>query len=87
MLIEHYDAPSTNSGYVPAYCAVRTATHKYVRYDPDDEVRPEELYDLTVDPAELRNVAADPAYAEVLATLRDRLPQLCSPTPPNYTFP
>jgi N-sulfoglucosamine sulfohydrolase len=33
----------------------------------------EELYDLTKDPHELRNVAADPAYGEVLADLRRRL--------------
>jgi N-sulfoglucosamine sulfohydrolase len=36
--------------------------------------RPEyELYDLSKDPNELRNVANDPAYAEVLADLRRRL--------------
>jgi N-sulfoglucosamine sulfohydrolase len=33
----------------------------------------EELYDLTKDPHELRNVAGDSAYAEVLADLRRRL--------------
>ena len=33
----------------------------------------EELYDLTKDPHELRNVAGDPSYAEVLADLRRRL--------------
>jgi N-sulfoglucosamine sulfohydrolase len=36
--------------------------------------RPEyELYDLGKDPNELRNVANDPAYAEILADLRQRL--------------
>jgi N-sulfoglucosamine sulfohydrolase len=36
--------------------------------------RPEyELYDLSKDPDELRNVADDAAYAEVLADLRRRL--------------
>ena len=33
----------------------------------------EELYDLSKDPDELRNVAADPAYAEVLTDLRRRI--------------
>src|SRR5262249_10287991 len=33
----------------------------------------EELYDLTQDPNELKNVAGDPRYADVLADLRRRL--------------
>jgi N-sulfoglucosamine sulfohydrolase len=33
----------------------------------------EELYDLARDPDELKNVAADPAYAGVLKDLRQRL--------------
>jgi len=33
----------------------------------------EELYDLDKDPDELKNVAADPKYADVLADLRGRL--------------
>jgi N-sulfoglucosamine sulfohydrolase len=33
----------------------------------------EELYDLESDPNELKNVAADPKYAEVLKDLRERL--------------
>lgn len=33
----------------------------------------EELYDLTKDPEELKNVAADPRYADVLKDLRGRL--------------
>jgi arylsulfatase A-like enzyme len=47
----------------------RTRQHKYVRrlYEPD------ELYDLGKDPAEVRNVAADPAYRDVLAGLKERM--------------
>ena len=47
----------------------RTHTHKYVRrlYEHD------ELYDLERDPAELHNVIEDPAYANVLASLKERL--------------
>ncbi len=47
----------------------RTRTHKYVRrlYEQD------ELYDLRTDPQELHNVEDDPAYAEALAALKERL--------------
>jgi arylsulfatase A-like enzyme len=47
----------------------RTATHKYVMrlYEQD------ELYDLTADPLEERNVIDDPAYAAERAALKDRL--------------
>ena len=47
----------------------RTKEHKYVRrlYESD------ELYDLDKDPGELRNVIDDPAYAEVLARMKERL--------------
>lgn len=47
----------------------RTRRWKYVKrlYEPD------ELYDLAADPGEVRNVAADPACAPVLAALRERL--------------
>ena len=38
-----------------------------------DRVAREELYDLRRDPGETRNVAADPAHAQVLADLRGRL--------------
>ena len=85
-LIEHYDDPSLVSGYVPPFCAVRTATMKYVRLDPDEDPRPEELYDLEVDPFELDNRISDPDYANELAMLRARLPELCSPRPPGYGF-
>ncbi len=33
----------------------------------------EELYDLRVDPYELKNIAADPANRELVASLRKRL--------------
>ena len=47
----------------------RTRDYKYVRrlYELD------ELYDLGQDPAELHNLIDEPAYAGVLAELRDRL--------------
>ncbi len=47
----------------------RTRTHKYIRrlYEPD------QLFDLTRDPHETRDVANEPAYQETLATLKERM--------------
>jgi hypothetical protein len=33
----------------------------------------------------MQNVAADPAYAPVLAATRARLRRLCTPAPPGYS--
>jgi arylsulfatase A-like enzyme len=77
-LIEHL-ATSTRDA-IPTYCAMRTDTAKYVRYSTGEE----ELYDLAADPFELQSVHADPAYGDQLASMRDRLTQLCSPQPPGY---
>ncbi|TRY18222.1 sulfatase [Tessaracoccus rhinocerotis] len=70
----------------PAHYGIRTRTHKYIHYYNDglgspgssDRIMPEEfeLYDLVADPAELVNVADDPAYVDVLADLRRRLAEL-----------
>jgi len=49
---------------------IRTRRWKYV-HDPMGDL--DELYDLENDPWELRNVAAEPAYAAVEANLRQRL--------------
>ena len=49
------------------YIGVRTDRYTYVVYTETSET---ELYDRKKDPNQLRNVAADPAYAAVLAELR-----------------
>jgi N-acetylglucosamine-6-sulfatase len=54
-----------------AFRAVRTPTHKLVVWK--DPARGEELYDLSADPAENRNLVAEPAAQEVLRDLRSRL--------------
>ena len=54
------------------WAGVRTATHKFVRYDNGDE----ELYDLVADPHELDSLARNPAFAEQRAALSARLDEL-----------
>jgi N-acetylglucosamine-6-sulfatase len=66
----------------PAYCGYRTPDRLYVRYSTGEE----ELYDYTVDPLELNNVAADPAYAQDRATLQQATRRACSPTPPGFAW-
>jgi arylsulfatase A-like enzyme len=78
-LIEHLHGPPQTD--VPTYCGVRNERYKYVLY----QTREEELYDLKVDPFELQNQAANPAFATVKDRLRTRLAKLCSPRPPGYT--
>ena len=54
-----------------AFRAVRTPSHKLISWK--DATRNDELYDLVADPAEARNLVADPAAQEVLRDLRSRL--------------
>ena len=55
------------------YRGVRTDRYTYVVYTETGE---EELYDRRRDPAQLRNVAADPAYASVKRRLAGKLRRL-----------
>lgn len=69
----YYESLAEHS--VPAMYGVRTATHKLVRYyEPQWDCQ--ELFDLRADPDELHDVAGDPANAEVLKLLTDRLAAL-----------
>jgi arylsulfatase A-like enzyme len=52
---------------------VRTDRYTYVVYNETGE---EELYDRVKDPAQMRSVAADPAYAKIKARLKNRLKKL-----------
>jgi arylsulfatase A-like enzyme len=67
---EWSDEDSDKHGHL-AFRAVRTPAHKLIVWK--DPARGEELYDLAADPAETRNLIADPAAQEVLRDLRSRL--------------
>ncbi|HLR27957.1 MAG TPA: sulfatase [Ruania sp.] len=72
--------------HAPAHYGVRTRRYKYIHYYGDGLGAPGssdrifaqefELYDLASDPQELTNVVDDPAYAQVLAQLREELARL-----------
>lgn len=77
-LIEHWrdlgpkqDAPTA---IIPTFYAIRTKNWKYVEYDNGDR----ELYDLVADPYELHNIASQPQYAVIIATLQAQLHDLKS---------
>lgn len=52
---------------------VRTRRWAYATDPTADPPERDELYDLAADPGQLRNLAADPAHADVVAGLRARL--------------
>jgi arylsulfatase A-like enzyme len=59
---------------VPAWQAVRTERWKYIRYTENSAW--DELYDLTADPREERNLVRDPAGVDTLPQLRKELERL-----------
>lgn len=68
----YYEYPSWHS--VKRHYGIRTERHKLIHFYNDiDEW---ELYDLLLDPHEMRNLANDSAYTEVLSELRTRLRHL-----------
>ena len=60
------------------YHAVRDEHWKYIHYDEQSDA--DELYDLTTDPYELKNVARDKAAAGVLLQMQNKLRKLLAET-------
>ncbi len=79
-LVEHKKAGSKET---TTYCAVRSEEALYVYYETGEE----ELYDLTTDPNQLKNVAGDPASSRTLEEMRSRVSELCTPPPPGLSLP
>lgn len=73
-------------GDIPASVGVRGERYKYVRYVSEDP-HYEQLFDLQEDPAELVNLAKDPAYANILETMRARLETYLQKIPDNLRDP
>ena len=69
-VVEYYSHPIA-SGYV----MIRKGHFKYTYHTPQDAKHPaqRELYDLSTDPGELKNLAADPACADKVAELHAAL--------------
>ena len=58
---------------VQPHYGVRTATHKLIYFSKLDQW---ELYDLTKDPKEVKNIYGDPANAELVTKLKDEMYRL-----------
>ncbi|TDQ15056.1 arylsulfatase A-like enzyme [Algoriphagus boseongensis] len=56
---------------IPPSEAIRTERWKYFRYINDPQH--EELYDLSVDPLEINNLASNPSYQSVLKDLKSKM--------------
>jgi arylsulfatase A-like enzyme len=63
---------------IPSVLAVRTNRWKYIRYPEIDDI--EELYDLSNDRYELKNLASDPKYASTLAEMKKKMDVLLTET-------
>ena len=80
-LYEYYEYPGYEN--VPPCRGVRTERYAYIDYFTQNAF---ELYDLKTDSDELRNVYADPAYADVVVQLRKRLDELRHETKDTYVY-
>ena len=63
---------------VPENLAVRSKEWKYITYPGINET--DELYNLVKDPYEMENLISDPAYAYIVAEMKDRLEKLVKDT-------
>ncbi|MHC4995824.1 MAG: sulfatase [Planctomycetota bacterium] len=58
--------------HTPGTFSISSQDYRYIHYHDDSE----ELYKITVDPYEWRNLADDPNHADTLSTLRAQAPKL-----------
>ncbi len=68
---------------VAAHYGIRTERYKLIYFNKLDQW---ELYDLQKDPREMRNVYPDPAYAEIVKQLKERLYRLKKELKDNDQF-
>jgi N-acetylglucosamine-6-sulfatase len=76
LVLEHLEREE----HVPTYCGVRTPSFTFVHYATGKE----ELYDLVMDPRQLRNVALTKPTRT--AQLRALTASLCQPVPPGFSW-
>lgn len=74
--------PCYSSKIVPSYQEVVTDQYAYIEYVTNER----ELYDLSVDPYEVDNVAGDASYATTEADLAGQLESLRAPPPTDTTI-
>lgn len=67
---EYHAAGSNTAGFMVR--KGRWKFHYYVRYQP-------ELFDLSIDPEELHDLAGDPAYADIVGQMESELRRICDP--------
>jgi arylsulfatase A-like enzyme len=71
LLLEDWPDPTLRQLF-PPIAAVRTGRFVYAESEGDRS----ELYDLEQDPYQMENKADDPAYAAIVADMRERLGRL-----------
>ena len=81
MYYRYYHDPGDHN--TRAHLGVRTLTHKLIHFWKKDQW---ELYDLTADPNELKNIYSDPAQAETAANLKAELARLKKELQDNDEF-
>jgi N-acetylglucosamine-6-sulfatase len=69
------------SGTKPSYCGIRSTRHTYTQYRGGFE----ELYDLVLDPYQLRNRSSLGHSRQQIVAFRRRVIELCEPRPPGMT--
>jgi N-acetylglucosamine-6-sulfatase len=70
----------TLNGYPPTYCALRSRRYSFINY----RTGMRELYDMAVDPYQLRNIAATATGRTIVKRLVQPLARLCNPPPPDF---